>query len=87
MTDEQPLGSGNMVLYLVFSDNNGQSWSRPVLVANSVTSARGSISMKRDPVSGSIIFAWQDARNQENQQEVNTFLAIFTKEELDKLQK
>ncbi len=41
--------------------------------------------MSRDPVSGNILFAWQDARDQKDQAEVNTFITVWTKAELDKL--
>ena len=85
LVDEQPLGSGDMVVYLLFSDNNGQTWSQPVLIADRIKKARGNVNMHRDPVSGNILFAWQDARGQKNQEEVNTFIAIMTKKQLDKL--
>jgi hypothetical protein len=41
--------------------------------------------MDRDPITGNILFAWQDASGQSNQQEVNTFATVFTKKRLDKL--
>ncbi len=83
MVDMQSDFSGNMILYLIHSDDDGQTWSIPRPIANMDTQARGPINISRDPFTGNMLFSWFDARGQKDQANVNTFMGILTKSELD----
>lgn len=83
--DMQPRGSNNMVLYLLYTENGGQTWSKPVLISDTIKKARGELNMFRDPVTGNILFSWLDARCQEDQTNVNTFITLVSKTYLDSL--
>ncbi len=83
VVDMQPDFSGNMTLSLIHTDDDGQTWSIPRPIANTHLQARGEFNMSRDPFFGNMLFSWFDARNQKNQANVNTFMGILTKSELD----
>ncbi len=83
VVDMQPDFSGNMTLSLIHTDDDGQTWSIPRPIANTHIQARGEFNMSRDPFFGNMLFSWFDARNQKNQANVNTFMGILSKSELD----
>ncbi len=83
LVDMQPDFSGNMTLSLLHTDDDGQTWSIPRPIANTHLQARGEFNMSRDPFFGNLLFSWFDARGQQDQAEVNTFMAILTKKELN----
>ncbi len=84
LQDMQPDFSGDMTLNLVHTDDDGQTWSTVRPIADTNKQARGTLSMSRDPITGNLLFSWYDARDQEDQTNVNTFMAILTKKELDR---
>ncbi len=83
VVDMQPDFSGNMTLSLLHTDDDGLTWSIPRPIANRNTQARGTFNMSRDSFTGNMLFSWLDARNRTNQANVNTFMGILTKSELD----
>ncbi len=84
VVDMQPDFSGNMTLSLLHTDDDGLTWSTPRPIANTHLQARGEFNMSRDPFTGNMLFSWFDARGQKDQANVNTFMAILTKEELNR---
>ncbi len=53
----------NMDIFLVFSDDDGQSWQGPIKINDCNKQNRAFQSMARDPKTGNFFFTWYDCRN------------------------
>lgn len=84
IVDMRPDFSGNMTVTLVHTDDDGLTWSKERPIADMTVKARGSLNMSRDPVSGTVLFSWLDTRGQADQNNVNTFMALLSKQDLNK---
>ena len=79
------VNSQNMRFYLVISRDNGQTWSKPLDIANSTFGNRGFPTMALDTVTGDLVFGWYDGRNDPINQQVEYFAAVLRAKTLDKL--
>jgi hypothetical protein len=79
--------SQNMKLYLAISRDNGQSWSRPIEIANSSMGNRGIQTFALDSVKGDLYLGWYDGRRDPTFQSVEYYAAVIPSKTLDKLVK
>ncbi|MEK7678301.1 MAG: hypothetical protein AAB676_20920 [Verrucomicrobiota bacterium] len=63
-TDESPNESNNTDVYVIYSANNGMSWSNPVKVNDDFTTTRSQFlpRMELDQTTGKIAVCWYDCR-------------------------
>ena len=81
--DMQPNKSLNDRIFVMWSDNDGQSWSEPFVVAQGEGS-RGMPTLAVEPNSGLISLGWYDPRGDPTQESVNYRGTVFA---LDHCQK
>jgi hypothetical protein len=83
-------GQQDMTIYLIWSRNNGLSWSDPIIVSSSNIGNRGIVSLAQDQISGNLILSWYDGRNTSPSsptayQTIQSFGAIILASQLDQL--
>ena len=66
----------------IYSDDDGKTWNGPIPIADTTKGNRGTLNVARDNYSGSdtegyLLFSWYDARRDPENQEVDTFIAVF----------
>lgn len=67
----------NMVIYLLISGNNGQTWTKPIYISNTQFANRGFPSMALDEVTGNLVFGWYDGRNDKTMKSVQYFATFI----------
>ena len=85
VVDKQPAQTQNMTIYLVYSENGGQSWSSQIQISDSITNDRAIASMAINPVTGDLSFCWYDARDDNTNNTVKFFGAVLPASEIDKI--
>ena len=75
------------MIYFMISRNNGQSWSKPINIANTEFANRGFQSMALDSIRGDLIFGWYDGRNDKTFQSIEYYGGYLPSDFLDHLTK
>lgn len=76
--DMRPNLSNRNVLFVAWSENDGQSWSDPFIFNSDQCVSAGKCSIAVDPISGKIAAGWYDPRRDPiKQQSVDYFGAVF----------
>ncbi|HEV3339990.1 MAG TPA: SBBP repeat-containing protein, partial [Pirellulales bacterium] len=76
--DALSAGGKNTNIVVRFSDDQGKTWSDPVLVNDTATNSRFFPSIAVDQSTGDVGVAWYDARNDPNDVKTQFFVAIGT---------
>ena len=85
MINQQVPSSQNMVIYLIISRNNGQTWTKPFYISNSNKNNRGFPSMALDVKTGNLVFGWYDGRNDPSAKSVQYEGAVLSANQLTKM--
>lgn len=85
INDFDPWNSVNMTIYLIYSENGGQSWSEGIPISDDNCGNRSLVGMWIDPTTGNLIFNWYDARGDPSNNTVRFFATILLAEEIDKI--
>ena len=85
VNDLVPWNSTNGTVYLIFSENGGQSWSKPIPISDDNEGSRGIVGMAIDPVTGNLSFNWYDTRGDSTQTSVRFFGTVLLGSEIDEI--
>lgn len=76
-TDQKPARSGNMMIDLIYSDDNGNSWNLKTPISDTDINVRDNTNLGYDYNTGNILFSWYDARGDPTGESVNMYAAIL----------
>ena len=85
MINQQVPSSQNMVIYIIISRNNGQTWTKPFYISNSNKNNRGFPSMVLDVKTGNLVFGWYDGRNDPSAKSVEYEGAVLLADQLTEM--
>ena len=82
--NEKPSQSQNVILTLIYSDDDGSSWKIMGEINDTNESERGTINMGRDSTTGNLFFSWFDARGDPTLRSINLFAAVLDPDNIRK---
>lgn len=82
---QQRPNNQNMIIYLIISRDNGQTWSKPFYISNSDFANRGFQSMALDVMTGDLVFGWYDGRNDKTEKTMEYFGAVLPSDQLTEM--
>ncbi len=75
--DMKPDLSNNMDIFLMYSDNDGHTWSRPIVLNAISEHDRALPSLKVNEETGDIAIGWYDSRDSEHNKSVDYYATLF----------